>query len=420
MNVTSLPLHNLKLWNRAFINIFLVNFFLQMGQQMTNVLVPKYADALGSSAYIVGVVSSIFAISSLVIRPIATPAFDSFSKKILLIISIFGIFAVFIGYSLSTSTSVLIAIRLVHGICIGCVAPLSLAIASNVIPESQFGKGIGIFSLGQALGQAVGPNMGLTLSRMIGYNYTFIIGSAIMLISLILAFFLKEFDDDRQPYRIRLEKIIEKNAIPSAIILFLLMLSYSCLGGFLAIYGDLLNIKNVGLYFTVYAICLFATRPISGSLLDKYGYVKVLVPGLLCFASSFLVLFMSRNLIGILIAAVLNAFGYGACYPIVQSLSMSCVPKNRRGAAGSTSYIGADLGVLLGASLAGLLIDKVTLASGSEIRGYSMMYLIMTIPILLCLVYFLMMRKKISAILEQNKKTIVEKEIAECGIIPEY
>jgi MFS family permease len=419
MNDRSLPDHNLKIWNRAFINIFLVNFFLQMGQQMTNILVPKYADALGASAYIVGVVSSIFAISSLVIRPFATPAFDSFSKKKLLIISIFGIFAVFIGYSLSTSTSVLIAIRLVHGISIGCVAPLSLAIASNMLPESQIGQGIGIFSLGQAVGQAIGPNMGLTLSRMIGYKYTFIIGSAIILIALIFAFFLKELDNERQPYALRLEKIIEKNAIPSAIILFLLMLSYSSLGGFLAIYGDLLNIKNVGLYFTVYAICLFATRPISGKLLDKYGYGKVLVPGLLCFASSFITLFMSRNLIGILIAAVLNAFGYGACYPIVQSMSMSCVPKNRRGAAGSTSFIGADFGVLMGASLGGLIIDMITLASGSEIRGYSAMYLIMTIPILLCLAYFMMVSKKISATLEQNKK-MVEKEIAECEIILEH
>lgn len=417
MNDLTIPHKKTTLWTLAFINIFMVNFFQQMGQQMTNVLVPKYANYLGASAYIVGVVSSIFAVSSLLSRPITTPSFDSFSKKKLLMISIFGIVAVFIGYSLSTNTTVLILIRLVHGICIGSVAPLSLAIASNVLPESQIGKGIGVFSLGQAVGQAVGPNLGIELSRMIGYKYTFIIGAAIMCISLILTFFLKDMDKNREPYSIKWEKIIEKNAIHSAVLLFFLMLSYSCVGGFLVIYGDLLNIENVGLYFSVYAICLFATRPISGALLDKYGYGKVLVPGILCFALSFLILSLSKNLAGFLISALLNACGYGACYPTVQSLSMSSVPRNRRGAAGSTSFIGADFGVLFGASIAGFFIDKISLASGSEIRGYSTMYLIMTLPILLCLAYFLLMRKKITVILKQNKKTIAEKEAAECGIV---
>ncbi len=393
-----------KLWNLAFINILLVSFFLQMGQQMTNTLVPKYADALGASAYLVGVVSSIFAISSLLSRPITTPAFDSFSKKKLLNISIFVMFIVFIGYSLSTNTSILIIFRLLHGISLGSIAPLSLAMASNVLPESQFGRGIGIFSLTQAVGQAVGPNMGLSLSRTIGYNFTFVIGSVVIFISLLLSLFLRETDSYREPYRIKFEKVIEKDAAHSAVILFLLMLAYSCVGGFLAIYGGLNNIENVGLYFTVYAICLFATRPISGALLDKYGYGKVLVPGIICFALSFVVLSFSRTLVGFLVAAVLSACGYGACYPTVQSLSMRSVQKNRRGAAGSTSYIGADFGVLIGSSVAGFLIDKITLASGSEIHGYSMMYLIMTIPILLCLFYFILMKKNIYSTIEKNNK----------------
>ncbi len=172
MNETSLPRDKTKLWNLAFITIFLVNFFQQMGQQMTNTLVPKYADALGASAYIVGIVSSAFAVSSLLIRPITTPAFDSFSKKNLLIISSMGILAVFIGYSLSTNTTLLIAMRLVHGICLGSVAPLSLAIASNVLPESQFGKGIAIFLFVKPLDQLLTQH-GLTLSRLIAINIHF-------------------------------------------------------------------------------------------------------------------------------------------------------------------------------------------------------------------------------------------------------
>lgn len=395
-----------KFLNVAFINILLVNFFIQMGQQMTNVLVPKYTDSLGASAYIVGIVSSVFAISSLLARPVTSPAFDSFNKKKLLVVSILGLFIVFAGYAFSKSVPALIGFRLLHGILLGSVAPLSLAIASNVLPETKIGKGIGIFSLCQAVGQAVGPNLGLNLSRSIGYKFTFLIGTSVIFIALLLAIFMKDPDDHREPYRISLDKIIEKNSIPSTILMFFLILSYSCVGGYLAIYGDLLNIQNIGLYFTVYAICLFLTRPISGVLLDKFGYGKVLIPSLLCFASSFVVIAVSRNLIGFLIAAVLSACGYGVCYPTVQSLSMNLADRNRRGAAGSTSYIGADLGILIGASVAGYIIDKIAISTGSEITGYSSMYFIMIIPILLGLLYYLIAKKSINRRLEQKYQLV--------------
>ena len=39
-----------QLWNRDFINILIVQFCIQMGQQMMNSLVPKFADAVGGSA----------------------------------------------------------------------------------------------------------------------------------------------------------------------------------------------------------------------------------------------------------------------------------------------------------------------------------------------------------------------------------
>ena len=69
-----------RLWNSDFINILAVQFCIQMGQQMMNSLVPKFADALGASAYIVGLVSSVFSISAILILVVATPAFDCLSK----------------------------------------------------------------------------------------------------------------------------------------------------------------------------------------------------------------------------------------------------------------------------------------------------------------------------------------------------
>ena len=390
------------MWNRAFIIILTVNFCHQMGQQMMNTLVPKYANALGSSAYLVGLLGTAFAVFSLLIRPFAGPAFDSFSKKKLLIAALCGIFVVFVGYGISENVYTLLGARLLHGACVGCVAPLSLAIAGDSLPDACMGSGIGIFSLCQAVGQAVGPNLGLNLSQQIGYPRTFFIGAAVMLLSILFSLFIQEKKVEREPYQISIGKIIEKDSLHPAVLMFCLMIAYTCIGSYLAIYGELRGVEKIGLYFTVYAVCLLLTRPVSGRLIDRYGYGKVLIPGMICFALSFLIIGSSRSLSGFLLAAVVNAFGYGVCYPAMQSLSMNCADKSRRGAAASTSYLGADFSMLTGPFLAGLFVDKVAASAGSEVTGYSMMFYVMMAPILIGLVYYIFVRKKIEANIERN------------------
>lgn len=404
-------LEQTKIWNKAFIIVLIVNFCHQMGQQMTNTLVPKYANALGATAYLVGLVSSMFAVSSLLIRPIASPAFDSFSKKKLLIVALVGIFVVFISYGISKSVPALLAARLLHGACVGCAAPLSLAIAGDSLPSAQMGKGIGVFSLCQAVGQAVGPNLGLTLSQKIGYQPTFFIGAGVTVLAVTFAFFIVETNKEKEPYRITIGKIIEKDSLHPAVLMFFLMFAYTCIASYLAIFGDMVGVENIGLYFTVYAVCLLITRPLSGVMIDKYGYGKVMVPGILSFAVSFVIIAFSRNLTGFLIAAAVNAFGYGVCYPAVQSMSMNSANKKRRGAAASTSYLGADFAMLFGPQLAGFLIDKIAVHTANYVNAYTTMFCLMTIPILMCLVYFFLVRKRIEENIRKNTEPLTATEV---------
>ena len=90
-----------------------------MGQFMMNTLIPKYADHLGATASIVGLVSSMFAVTALAIRPLAGPAFDFFSKKKLLMLAIGVIALAFVGYSLSSSVQMVMVFRLLHGFGVG-------------------------------------------------------------------------------------------------------------------------------------------------------------------------------------------------------------------------------------------------------------------------------------------------------------
>ena len=75
------------IWSFPFVALMCTNFFQSMAAFMCNTTLPVYIDHLGATAAIVGTVVSAFAITALLIRPFAGPAFDSFSKKRLLIIA---------------------------------------------------------------------------------------------------------------------------------------------------------------------------------------------------------------------------------------------------------------------------------------------------------------------------------------------
>lgn len=386
------------IWNAAFINIFIIYCTMNMSQQMMMTLIPLYAKFLGASATLVGFVSSMFAITALAIRPVASPAFDSFSKKKLLIAAMAIITTAFGFYSVSDSIAFVIAARLLHGIGMGLLGPLCLALASDALSDKKLGSGIAIFSLGQAIAQAVGPDVGLRLSGSIGYNNTFMIATAIMGLSCVLGFTIKEKPRVREKYVISWDRIVAKEAIRPSVMMFLLVAPYACINSFLAILGgELRGIANIGLFFTIYAVTLIATRPFIGKAADKYGFDKVIIPGILSFALSFVLIYFAKSLEWFLVASVFAALGYGTCNPSIQALCMKSVPKERRGAGGSTNYIGMDLGMLTGPVLAGFIVDQAKEAAMSEENAYALTFLAMAIPMLIALVFFIANKKRLLA-----------------------
>jgi MFS family permease len=383
------------IWNKKFINIFIINFILSMGQYMMNTLIPKYAYYLGATAAVVGVVSSMFAVTALLIRPVAGPAMDYFRKSKLLAVATGILTLAFICYGFAGNIPLIIAARLIHGVGIGVAVPLCLAMASNALPSGKMASGISVYTLGAAVSTAVGPSLGLKLMEMFGYNVTFFIISALLVICFIFTLRLQSDLPDRTAhFKISLNKVIVPEVIIPTIIMFFLTVAYSCINYFIVIYGGIRGTANIGLFFTVYAVCLLISRPVSGRIADRYGMDKTVIPGMLLFGLSFVIISFSASLPMFLIAGTLCAFGYGICTPALQTLCMLLVTKERRGAAGNTNFIGIDCGNLTGPILAGVIITGVQHISASEVFGYVVMYRVMIVPIIIALIIFILNQKK--------------------------
>jgi MFS family permease len=385
-----------KIWTGAFINIFVVNVVLGMGQYMMNTLIPKYAFKLGGDAAIVGMVAGVFAVTALGIRPLAGPAIDYFKKNRLLSATIAVVTLSYVCYGFAVTIPTLVAARLFHGIGMGVLAPLSLALVSNILPSGKMASGLGIFSLGSAVAMAVGPAVGLALADSIGYNETFFICTGLMFVCFLLSLKLKSDVPVRAArFTISLRRIIAPEALLPTTVLFLVIIAYSSITSFIAIYGGFCSISNIGLFFTANALCMIAVRPISGRIADKYGLDKTVLPGFFILIVALVLVSFSRTLPMFVLSGAVTAVGFGVTEPIIQTLNMQLVPKERRGAASNTNFMGIDIGLLIGPTLAGFVINAVQNTTGNVLLGYSVMYRVMAAPVIAAIILFGLNRKKL-------------------------
>ncbi len=387
-----------SIWSVTFVVLCFISLFQSIGQFMMNTILPLYADSFGATPTVVGIAVGCFAITALLTRPFATPAFDSFSKKKIFFCAILLVMVCSFLYGFVRSVPALIAVRMLHGFAMGCTGPLALALATESLPPSHLGRGISIFSLAMTVAQALGPALGLWLIDAVGFIWTFRIAGISMIVAAILILFIKERPNPlRPPYKIEFKRIIAVGAIPPALLTCIFSSCNTSVMSFIALYANALGVAGIGVYFVINSILMLGTRPLFGRLVDRFGYRPVIIPALIAFAVAFVVIAYARTLEMFMVAGVITACGYGACIPQLQALAMGSVPRSRSGAASGTHFTGLDIAMLFGPIISGSVAETFHGITGDTVAGYSDMYLVAAAVVvagivLFCLLYPRMMR----------------------------
>jgi MFS family permease len=380
------------IWNKLFLSVFFANMIFGLGQMMSNSMLSVYADSLGTPDSQIGMLMGMFALTALIFRFVAGPALDSFNRKYLLLFSTIIMSISYIGFSFSKTIGFLMLFRLLQGVGNAFGNVCCFAIVADALPRKHFSKGIGYYSIAQVVSQAIGPAIGLFLVSKFGYSNTYILNACVMFLATLTTALMHLPQRMYKKFSMKYENIIAKEALVPTAITFFVAMGFTTINALLIVAASKEGVvEGIGLFFTVYALTMLITRPVIGQLTDKFGFVKVSIPSILMTALSFVVISQAHTLNMFLFAAFINAFGYGAVQPALQSLVMKSVTADRRGSATSTNYIGMDLATLIGPTFAGIV---------AEIFGYSMMWVVMIIPLLIGVTVALLFRKKINHIEE--------------------
>ncbi len=384
------PVPEGRIWNKTFFLIMLVSFLMFLSMYMLLPTLPLYAQTLGGNETVAGTIVAVFTLSAVLVRPWFGNLLDRKGRKLILIIGVGIFFVSALAYNLVFSIFTLLALRVVHGIGWGASTTATGTIASDVIPAVRRSEGMGYYGISATIAMSVGPALGLYLVEYRSYSILFT-GSAILAaLGLVGSLFINyEVPRKIQEVKAPLRKgvILEKSAIPPALVLFFITLTYGGIVTFLPSYAAYRGVGNIGIFFTVYALVLLFGRPVIGKLADRYGARKFLVPGILLIAAALLLLVIASSLPMFLLVGVVYGLGFGTVQPILNALVISLSPPERRGAANATFAVAMDLGIGLGAVTLGFLAQKM---------GYEYMYGCSAVFALLALVmYFALLRNKL-------------------------
>ena len=385
-----------SIWSASYVSLLVMNFLMALGSTISGTVLPLYADSLGATSAVVGFISGGFAVTAILIRPFAGPAFDSFPKKRLLLIAVTMNACALASYAFAASVPAVVAGRFLHGLGMGCTGPLGMALVSEALPRERMSSGVSYYALAFSLAQAIGPALGLWMCEAIGFAPSFICASASLLCAAaVIAVFVHEAPcDDRPAYKLSLSRAFNMPTLKYAVPLAFLASGFACLSGFMALYGAARGVGQIGLYFTVAALCLFVTRPVFGKLGDRLGTRALMVPGCVCFALSFALIHFATDLPMFVLAAVVSSCGYGAVAPLLQADALAGVSRERRGAASNTNYLGLDAGMLAGPCVGGLVVDAFLKSGMAAVDAYADMWLVMVVPIAVGLALYLALTRR--------------------------
>ena len=272
------------LWTKNFIRIWIFNLLLCVWLFMLSAPFPFYIIELGGTELLVGIVAGGFAIASLVVRPFAGWVLDNSSRRGLLV---WGMLLLILISCLLVTIPILgivVILRIMSGFVYSGTSTASTTNIYDTITPRRFAEGLGFMGLGNTLAMALAPALGLAIIAGWGFNILFTVSAAVLLLAVVL---MKGFpykrvekqENEPKQYSNFWSKLINVDALPASVVMLFTSIPYGGVSVFIALYGEICNLGNAGLYFTLFAIGTGSTRLISGRIADKKGEQPMVIIG---------------------------------------------------------------------------------------------------------------------------------------------
>jgi MFS family permease len=358
---------------REFWVVFWATFALNLSSNMF-VLFPLFLVELGAGATTIGAVVGTFSLAALVARPGCGVLLDRAGRRntaTWLLALDAGVVALYLAvHGLGWP---IYAVRALHGLVEGTARVALFAMVYELMPAERAGQAMSLFSLCGMGSAGIAPLVAECLIRRWGFIAFFIVSIALTAIASAGARLLP---DDRVighepaaqgqgPGYADLLK--DGTLVPLWIATLLFALALSSRLSFVAPFAYQQGVREVGLYFTIYAAAAVVIRTVGARLIDRVGLERMVAPSLVTLGVGLALIAATGHAAMLDIAAVIGGVGHGYVYPAITAL---VIRRTRLEAAGRSSTIYSslyDLGSMAGPYLLGVI---------AHLAGYPAMFVV--------------------------------------------
>jgi DHA1 family tetracycline resistance protein-like MFS transporter len=163
--------------------IFLIVLVDILGLTIMLPLLPFYAEHLGASALVVGLLTSSYAFCQLIAGPILGRLSDRMGRKPLLIVSQIGTLIGFLILAVSNTLWLVFLSRIIDGLTAGNLSLAQAYIADVTEPENR-AKSFGVIGIAFGIGFLIGPGVSGYLSQF-GYSYPIFAAASLSALSIV-------------------------------------------------------------------------------------------------------------------------------------------------------------------------------------------------------------------------------------------
>lgn len=337
----------------SFAGIFAVTFLGLIAVGSVLPVLPRYVRGpLDSSDLAVGIVIGSYAVTGLLLRPVAGRLADTRGRRPTVLVGAVLVSLSGLLYLPHLGIPGLIFARLVLGAGEGALYTAGSAWIVDMAPPERRGRILGLYGLAVWGGLSVGPLMGELLLHAFSYETVWITAAVLPLLGAAIA--LRVPDPFQPVAHAEPHPLIAPEAVRPGLAVALASVGYATLAAFIVLLLESRGVGHGATVFAAFAAMIVLARLLAGHLPDRYGPAPVAVGAVLVEAGGLLLIALSHSLPLALVGGMAMGGGFSLLNPSLMLIAVGRVSQAARGAAMGTYTAFFDAGVGIGAPLAGL------------------------------------------------------------------
>ncbi len=335
-----------------------VTFVGILSEMVPSGVLPQMTDSLGVAETQVGFLVGVYALASAIFAIPLVSATLAVNRKKLLLALLVGFAASNVIVAVSSSYGVIVACRVLGGICAGVMWPMIAAYGTRLVPENMHGRAITVIMAGNTLGVSIGLPVMTTIGITFGWRTEFmVLGLMVVAIGVLSYLYLPSVEGEELSRSNSPLAVLRMPSIQIVLLMtFLSVMAHYGVYTYITLLVEMLAfVGGIGVAMLIFGIGSVVSVVVSAGYID--AHLRPLIVVMLAIGGIAMAMFLVfRGATGIShVAFFLWGLAFGPLVTMYQT-AVSKQVEEARDVATSVQSSAFNLAIMIATWLGGLLL----------------------------------------------------------------